>query len=346
MNRELISVLKRDLNLVNMAELLNYSIEVDENLQDYVDIKRVNNGDKVGYIDFTNEIGKVGSGCNPRFDGIKKKIDSRVWELRDWEAPLKICYRDIEGTVLDYCLRNGSRIADMTGTEFMTDILLPEIDKGLKRMFWRIAWFGNCTIDWLTDPSNSSLVNEIAICNGFWARIFMQCTKDETQYTEIEANKKGTLKEQKAEMFKPGVATDLFDKILMDSNTNVSNDPNAMIYVTRALGDALAWDIKKTYGSIMPWERVFDGVDVTMYNGVKIAKVSSWDYLISTYDSGLKPFRAVYANKKEFMIGCPSGNLVNDANVWYEPKDRMVYIDIQGKIGTNLLDDNWFHASY
>ena len=46
------------------------------------------------------------------------------------------------------------------------------------------------------------------------------------------------------------------------------------------------------------------------------------------------------------MAGCPADSLISDLDVWYEKKERRMYIDVQGKLGTSLLEDDMFHAAY
>ena len=36
-----------------------------------------------------------------------------------------------------------------------------------------------------------------------------------------------------------------------------------------------------TYKDIMPWEKIFDGVFVSSYGGVKVISVATWDYMVN-----------------------------------------------------------------
>lgn len=353
MGKLLANLLMQPVNVQSLSELINYSVDVDENLQDYVEIKKVKNGDPIAFIGDLGAIGKKGAGCDPVFDDVSIKNNLKRWELGDYQAPMKICYEDLEGTVAEYCLKNGTEIADLTETEFTTKILLPKLEEAMKKMLWRLAWFGDKDAKdtksggILTQGTNLDL---FTACDGLWKRIFKQCASNSAQLTAIAANRKETAAEQKAEIFKDGVATGIIDKLMMDADSRIVDDPNAVLFLTRGLADALTYDLKKVHHLIMPWEKVFDGVDVAMYNGVKVARVSIFDRIINAYEnSGTKlnkPYRAVFANKKQLMVGCPAESLVSDISVWYEKKERREYIDIMGKIGTNLLEDDMFQAAY
>jgi hypothetical protein len=147
----------------------------------------------------------------------------------------------------------------------------------------------------------------------------------------------------------------------MDADSRITSDPGAVILMTKAMADALTYDIKQTYKQIMPWQTVFQGLDVAEYNGVKIARVSIWDRMIMAYehvvaeaagqtpaqDKPNKPFRMVYANTNtQLQIGTESGGLLEDLDIWFDKKERRNYIYATGKIGTQILEDDMFHAAY
>lgn len=353
MAKQLPNILMNPVNVESLQELIEYSIDQDENLSDYLEIKKVKNGDPVAFIGEMDAIGKKGSGCDPVFDDISMKNAQKRWALGNWQAPMKMCYDEIEGTVADYCLHQGTAIGDITDIDFTNEILLPRIERGLKKMLWRIIWFGDTDAKTIANGgtlTNGTDTSLFTTCDGLWKRIFAQCATSSKQLTAIAANTKTTATDQKAEMFKKGVATDLVDTILMNADSRIIDDPDAMLFMTRSMADALTYDLKKVHNLILPWEKVFDGVKVTSYNGVKVARVSIFDRCINAFENTgtklNKPYRAVFANKKQLMAGCPADSLISYLDVWYERIKRRMYIDVQGKIGTSLLEDDMFHAAY
>lgn len=353
MAKQLANILMQPVNVESLTDLIDFSVDIDEEFNNYVEIKRVKDGDPVAFIGELQAIGKKGAGCDPKFDDITIRNAMKRWTLGDWQAPLKLCYEDLLGTVAEYCLKNGTEIADLTNVEFTTKILLPRISDALKKMIWRLGWFGDTAAKnvtgggTITDGVDLDLFTS---CDGLWKRIFAQCTANASQLTAIAANAKTTAADRKAAIMGSGVATGIFDNMLMDADSRIVDDPSAIILCTRALGNALSYDVKQVHHVIMPWEKVFDGVDVTTYHGVKVASVSVWDRTINAFEKGAnvvnKPYRAVFANKKQLMVGCPADSLISDINIWYEKKERREYIDIMGKLGTNLLEEDMFQAAY
>ena len=226
------------------------------------------------------------------------------------------------------------------------------LQRAMQQMIWRFGWFGDKAAALagggggkLTAGSDVSMFN---VCDGLFKRIFTAtATKNRTT---IAANSETTAAAQVSALRKKGAATAVVDTILMDVDTRIIDDSDAVLLMTRSLADALTYDIKQTYHDIMPWEKVFDGFDVATYNGVKIARVGIWDRMINAYEKGATtvnlPHRAVFCNPKHLMVGTDADALISDLDIFFSKKERRNYIYATGKIGTALLEENMIHAAY
>lgn len=284
---ENISVNPKD--VTTLKELIPLSIDQDEDFQRFVSLKKVKNGDPVAFLGDGDEVGLAGSGCDPTYQEYGVANSQKRWTLGDWQIPLKICYESLQGTIAEYTLKTGTQIGDLTSTEFMSQILRPALERQMKRMIWRFAWFGDTAAKKQAD--GGILTNDVNLkkelfttCDGLFKRIFAQAAANSKQLTSIAANNQLTFSAQRSAMLAEGVATTLLDTFLMDADSRITSDPGAVILMTKAMADCLTYDIKKTYKLIMPWEKVFDGLDVAEYNGVKIARVSIWDRMINAYE--------------------------------------------------------------
>ena len=337
----------------DLKELIPLSIDQDEDFQRFTTLRKVKHGDPLGYLGEGNMVGKAGSGCDPTYEEYGVANAQKRWQLGDWQIPLKICYDSLQGTIAEYTLKNGTEIGDLTTTEFFTYIIRPALERQMKLMIWRFGWFGDTAAKniadggSLTDGVNADFFKT---ADGLFKRIFAQCAEHSNQLTAIAANAEASWTEQRSEMLRDGVATTLLDTMLMDADSRITMDGNAVVMMTKAMADALTWDVKKTYKTIMPWETVFNGLDITQYNGVTIARVSIWDRMIRAFeksgDKPNKPFRMVYANTDQLLIGTPQDSLISDLDIWFDKKERRNYIYATGKIGTNILEDDMFHAAY
>lgn len=340
-------------NIHSLSELIKKSLYEDENFADYVNIQRVNNNDPIALVGAIQAVGKAGAGCDPEYEALAQDNELRRWELNPWNMALKICYTDIYGTMLQFALKQGTEIGQLDSTDLMTQVIFPAIDNALREAMWRIGWFGDKTAD--TISNGGSLTNGtdktlFSVTDGLWKRIFAQATANAEQYTAITANTKTTYADQKNTMLAQGTATALVDKIIMDADSRVSGDSGSTLFLTKALADALTYDVKATYKEIMPWQTIFNGVKVAEYNGVKIASISIWDRIIKAYENTgtklNKPYRALFANKENLMIGSPAQSPLSDIDVFFDKKERREYIYATGLIGSALREKEMFHVAY
>ncbi len=361
---ENISVNPKD--VTDLKELIPLSIDQDEDFQKFVNLKKVKNGDPVAFIGSGDDVGIAGSGCDPVYQEYGIANSQKRWVLGDWQIPLKICYESLKNTIAEYTLKTGTDIGDLTSTEFMSYILRPELERQMKRMIWRFGWFGDTAAKNIAQggilTDDEKVKKELfTTCDGLFKRIFAQCTSNSKQLTAIAANNEATFAAQRAAMLTEGVATNLLDMMLMDADSRITSDPSACIVMTKLMADCLTYDIKNRFKIIMPWETIFNGLDVANYNGVKIVRVSIWDRMIQAYEhieteaSGQtpaqnkpnKPFRMVYANlNSQLQVATESGGLLEDLDIWFDKKERRNYIYATGKLGTQILEDDMFHAAY
>ena len=338
-------------NLGSIKDTVQETFYKDEDFSLFVNIMKVKNDDPIALIGEMEMVGKKGGGCDPTYEEKGIANSQKRWELGQWEIPIKICYEALKGTIAEYSLKTGTAIGDLTTTDFMT-IYTDALQRAMQQMIWRFGWFGDKSAALagagggkLTAGSDVSMFN---VCDGLFKRIFTAtATKN---HTAIAANSETTVAAQVSALRKKGAATTLVDTILMDVDTRIIDDSDAVLLMTRSLADALTYDIKQTYNHIMPWEKVFDGFDVATYNGVKIARVGIWDRMITAYEKGETtinlPHRAVFCNPKHLMVGTDADALISDLDIWFERTERRNYLYATGKIGTALLEEDMIHAAY
>lgn len=338
-------------NLESIKDAIQETFYNDEDFSSFVNIQKVKENDPIALIGEMEMVGKKGGGCDPTYEEKGIANSQKRWELGQWEIPIKICYEALKGTIAEYSLKTGTEIGDLTSTDFMT-IYTDALQRAMQQMIWRFSWFGDKAAA-LSGSGGGKLtagsdVNMFNVCDGLFKRIFTAtATKN---HTTIAANSETTAAAQVSVLRKKGAATTVVDTILMDVDTRIIDDSDAVLLMTRSLADALTYDIKQTYHDIMPWEKVFDGFDVATYNGVKIARVGIWDRMINAYENGETkvnlPHRAVFCNPKHLMVGTDADALISDLDIFFSKKERRNYIYATGKIGTALLEENMIHAAY
>ena len=329
-------------NIRDLSQLINIDTLKDERIQDYVRVVRAKNGDPVGLIGKGNPIGTTGCGCDPTYGSLAPFNALKRWELGCWVAPLKICYTEMEGTIAEYALKNGTAIGDLNGTQVMSEVIYPIINDLLVDLIWRIAWFGDTEAENITDGgsiTNGVDTDLITVADGLWKRIFAQVAINGAQRTAITTNTKAAMTAQ-------GAATALIDQMLIDAAPEIMAKSGKVIYMTQAMATAFDLDLRKTNCCNLPWEQIVEGITTTTYNGIRYVAVAKWDELIAAFEAGAKPYRALLTTRDNLLVGTPAGEFVNDFDFFFDKKTRNFYIYGTGKIGTMLLEDKAFQAAY
>lgn len=338
-------------NVESIKTAINLTAYTKQDLAQFVTLTKVEENEPVAFLGNMEDVGKSGSGCDPTYEEKGIANSMKRWKLGDWQIPLKICYESMFGTISEYALKKGTDIADLDGTDIMT-IYTQKLQEAITSMRWRMVWLGDTAAQNVTDGgkiTDNVSTDLFDTCDGLWKRIFAICQSSSKQLTAIDANKKTTPAEQRAAALADGYMTGLVDQMLMDVDSRILDDKDSVLVMTRSMAMAFEYDLKEQYKIILPWEKVENGMNTTMYNGIKIARCSVWDRQLSAYEKGSAtvnlPYRALFVNKKQLMAGSPD-NFMSQLDVWFDKKERRNYIYATGKMGTQTLEDDMIHAMY
>lgn len=348
---ENLTLSERDIQ--DLRELVALTVLKNEDFGKFVNIKTgIRHGDQLGFIGEMSALGKSGAGCNPEYGKLSIENSEKRWSLGDWEIAKEICYKELEGTIAELAFKTGTDIADLTGTQFASQILEPALEVAVQKMIWRIGWFNDKSAAHvddggvITDGVDLELMN---VEDGLFKRIFTQVAANGAQRTEIAANGQSTAAAQKTALWTKGVATGIVDTVLADADARIAEN-GGILMMTRGMANALANDIKKVYNTQLKWETVFSGFDVTEYDGVQVARIGVWDEMIRTYENdGTKlnlPYRIVYGNPQNFLVGTGGSAIFDKFDIWFERKARTNNIYATGKIGTLIAEETLFQAAY
>lgn len=348
----LLENLKAELaNVERLQDILNLAAHNLEDYKKFVMVAQVRNGDPLAFLGEMDDLGTAGAGCNPEYKEVGIVNKMKRWELGDWSMANKMCYKSLEGSIAEFSLKGGTEKAE--AVEFMTQVYIPKVVEALNKAVWRWGWFGDKEAKnisdggQITDGVDTSL---FTVADGLFKQIFAACAENADQLTAIEANTKTTYKAQKEAILAEGVATGIVDKVLMDADARISASNGAMLLMTKAMADALAYDLKKLYNHVIHWETLFEGFDVAEYNGVKVARISVWDRFIKAYENDgtkiNKPYRIIFTNPSNLMLASDANDLVSEANVYFDERTRENLVYAQGKFGAMLKEDDMVHAAY
>lgn len=205
---------------------------------------------EIGFLTGGGLVGKAAQGCNPTPQDWSVGSRRVVWTPKSWEIFLDECASDLENTMVVYAMNKGTRVDDLTDTDYMAIVVEVLID-AIKEMFYRLIWFGDShadNVDWNEYPKAAA--------------------------TELTAVPTAAVTEQT-----PGslLVGDVYEVSTADDKVKCALEDGTVIYLAaeKSTGNAEAgktYYSKDTEHKITPIEgTVYMGVDMTTEGAVKCA---------------------------------------------------------------------------
>jgi len=303
---------------------------------------------QVGFIGKASKAGVARQGCDPTSQTMT--VGSRVleWTPSDWEIRLDECYDVLKSTCAIYALKQGVSQADLTSTEYMA-IVTQKVNEAMLEMAWRFAWFGDVDAANIADGGTLTAganPDFFTVVDGYWKQMATQVTANATQLVAISENAGNSYANQAL----PTTNIQTYLKNLVyKANINLRKMANLRIFCTQSFYDAYEQSLTGTAIESM-YANLVDGQAVLKFNGIPLVAMPMWDLEIKeSYDTGvvlLKPHRAVLTTKEILGIGVDSTEELGDMNLWYEKKDRKVYIEAMGTIDAKLMNPEFFQLAW
>lgn len=314
-------------NLRSLRDALIKNVLEDENIREVMTIDRVRSGEPLAVIGEMDAVGNASTGCCPEYKQIGIGNSVKRWNLGEWQIPLEICYKDLEGTIAEYALKAGTEIGNLEGTDFLA-IYLNLLETQMRRMIWRLAWFGDTAAETVTDGGQLAATTDptlFTVNDGIFKRIAEGITGGTIE--SIDATSAASMLEA-------------VEMLLDGAPATINQNGEAVLIMPRSYARILARDIRTAYHDIMPWERVFEGVEVSRFDGVKVASVAAFDYMYNTFfDASATALPIVYTIPRNLHLGTDADNPVSDLDIWFDKECRKQKIYASGRMDTLIGED-------
>lgn len=316
-------------------------------------IGNAKNGKQIGGVGEIGLIGRLSAGCNETFEKLNLQGVEKKWDLAEWVVPLEFCYEDIKGKLEGLSLKTGIAIEDMTSDEYMTDLVMPLLQKAINKMLWRFIWFNDTAAKnvaeggVITDGVDLKYFN---LNDGLFKRIFAIMAAKPGQYVAIEANSKATIAEQRKTLYTIGTATGIMDSMIAAKSPRMGAKENVSFKMTEAFAEALRWDLKKSNSGDLVFTETKDGVKLAKYGGYDVIVLPIWDQMIGEYENlGAtynKPYRVILCAKGDLLAGTGSQNSLEEFRTGFDEKAGTNWYKAKDTIGTQTLEDDLIVAAY
>ena len=313
---------------------------------------RVFNGDKLGLVGEFGLVGLESTGCNPEWGNDAIATEEKTWDIATWQIAEKLCWADVENTLVKYTLNTGTDITDMTANDYLDEIVVPRLELALMKMYVRIAFFGDTAAETVTDGGViKDTVNPayFTLTDGIFKQLFTSVTAGTTPHITIAANSEATIAAQLAAI--NSEARTALDNMIAAANPALRQASDQVIYVTQAFATGLeAQLLSNCCGSDLAWTALFGGIRETTYRGIRLVVVPQWDEIIQSYmGNGTAynlPFRAIYTTSRNLALGVNGTDEFAGLRITFDPVTLYNYIYATDKMGALVLDNKMAVIGY
>jgi hypothetical protein len=302
------------------------------------------NGQKVGFIGEVGPVGKVGTGCNPTYGKTLIPATEKEWALGDWEIAEGICYADVKDTLVRHAMRTKTEVADLTGTDYLTVVVEPVMKGALRKMLWRLLWFGDIDAKNVTSGGiikDGVDTNLFKVADGFFKKINAIIAGNPAQRISVPANAQATYATQISAFTD---AKSVLESLITKADLLLRQSDDTLIMMTQSFADVFDANISAMSLAVdAQWELLVNGIKKLHWKGVDMYAVPVWDEFIRTFeDNGTKwnnPHRALLTTGKTLNFGSPATDSIGDLQTWFDRKDQMNYMLAKDELGTLIPDD-------
>lgn len=318
-----------------------------------LDIHRnVYNGDKLGLVGEFGMLGKAGVGCSPVYGNDAINTAEKVWDIKAWEIAEKLCYKDIENTLVKYTLESGTNIGDLTANDYLDEIIVPRLELAIMKMYIRHSFFGDKAAENVSDGGiikNGVDTSYFTLINGIFKQLYAGVTAGTTKRVTIQANSEATIADQINAI--NSQAVDVLDDMIAMASPRLRQASNPVILVTQSFATGFESQLLKTYyGSDLHWESLFAGIRETTYRGIKIRVVPMFDEIIQSYEGNGTaynlPHRAIYTTEQNLALGVNGTDEFAELDIFFNRDERLNKIYATDKMGAMVIDESMAVIAY
>lgn len=301
---------------------------------------------EIGFITGGGLVGKKGQGCDPETQDFNISTRKVKWEPKEWEVFIDECAEPLKNTMVVYAMNKGTRVDDLTDTDYMAIVVEVLID-AVKSFLYRIIWFGDKDAKNVGDGGDGVITAGVDteyfdIIDGLFKQLEIIVANTPAAGVTISANQQTSYALQESSLT-PDLAYQLLSNMYYKSNPKMRERKGELRFlVTQSIADKYEQyltgkGISETYKNLV------DGIQALSFNGIPVIPMPVWDSMIQSYqDLGTKynkPHRALLSTKAVVAVGTTSAGGYDEVDLWYDKTSRKNYALIKDKIDAKILSD-------
>ena len=313
---------------------------------------RVFDGDKLGLVGEFGLVGTASTGCSPEWGNDAIGTEEKEWDIAAWQIAEKLCWADVENTLVKYTLNTGTDITDLTGNDYLDEIIRPRLELAIMKMYIRLAFFADTAADTVT---NGGVINDnvnpayFTLTDGIFKQLYTSVSGGTTPHVAIAANSEATIADQLAAIDTEAMNT--LNAMIASAKPALRQASDQIIYVTQAFATGLETQLLSgCCGSDLHWQDLFGGIKEGMYRGIRIRVIPQWDEIIQSYEGDgtayNQPFRAIYTTERNLALGVNGTDEFASLRITFDPVSLYNYIYATDKLGSMVIDETMCVFAY
>jgi hypothetical protein len=265
------------------------------------------------------------------------------------------CWTVLQGTCLQWMLKNGIEKQDLTATEYAA-FLEEQLQDTIAEVFQRIFWFGDAGI--VAGTGNNLAAGEVAFFNmldGIFAQLFDIVTAtparlSTTGISTVNAGVSYAAQKFSAADVTNQVVSKALDSVWYDASIKLRSvaKSDLMYLVTQSVQDQWEKERKAVSGLDLPYMRQENGQMTATWNGIQVMPVQLWDRMIASYFGddakpvkSTLPHRVILVPKNNLLLGVETVGAMGELEIFHDKVSRSLIADygasMDAKIGINEM---------
>lgn len=305
--------------------------------------------------------GKKITACpTPTNSTLGLNVSEKVWTPTYIGDRFSECWTVLQGTCLQWMLKNGIEKQNLTATEYAS-FLEEQLQDTIAEVYQRIFWFGDKGI--VAGTGNNLAAGEVAFFNmidGIFAQLFDIVTATPARLSTTHLATQNAAASYALQKF---TATDVtnqqvskaLDTVWYDASIKLRSVAKAdLVYlVTQSVQDQLEKERKAISGIDLPYMRQENGQMTTTWNGIQVQPMQIWDRMIEAYFGddatpvkSTLPHRIILVPKNNLHLGVESVGSMGELDIWHSKETSSLVADYGASMDAKIGIDEMIQAAY
>jgi hypothetical protein len=308
----------------------------------------IKNDKEIGIIDGSfGLVGLAAQGCNPTPQCFQVHATPKLWHPRYMEIIIDQCMTDVYASLVRIALNCGIDVYNLTTTEYFP-FILNILKKDIKKMLFRMVWFGDEAADnvadggIITDGVDPGYFN---VFDGLWAQIADVIATTPAQRTTLQAGNDQLTYALQDTAYTPEHAYEDIMQVIDDAPIELAQAPDRILLTTRSVKQRILRYLQAE-GVVINYQLSLNGLESGVWDGITHYSIPMWDQMIRAYENNgthyNNPHRILLTTKSNLAVGMACTSMFERVNTFYDQTTRLNRIEATDAFDAKLLFDGMF----